>query len=73
MYSRSRKPDGDSGRVGDSSIVASLSSLLETISGLSNADRSQALISSFWPDYLEEFTGIYDNIIVYIIIIILIL
>ena len=49
-------------------MIVSLSSLLETISGSSNTNRSQALMSSFWPDYLEEFTGIYNNITVYAII-----
>jgi hypothetical protein len=66
--SRSRKPDGDSGGAGDSSMVASLSSLLETMSGSSNADRSQALMSSFWPDHLEELTGAHDNTTVHAII-----
>jgi hypothetical protein len=38
--SRSRKPDSDSSGAGDSSMVAALSSLLETMSGPGNTDRS---------------------------------
>jgi hypothetical protein len=59
--SRSRKPDGDSGGAGDSSMVAALSSLLEKMSGPGNTDRSRALMSSFWPDHLEELTGAHEN------------
>jgi hypothetical protein len=49
-------------------MVAALSSLLETISSSGDTDCSQAFMGSFWPDYLEEFTGIYNNTIVYTII-----
>lgn len=66
--SRSRKPpDGGSGGAG-SRMVAALSSLLETMSGPGSTDRSQALISSFWPDHLEELTGAYDYKTVHAII-----
>ena len=67
--SRSRKPDSDSGGAGDSSMVAALSSLLETMSGPRNIDRSQALMGSFWPDHLEELTGAHDYITVHAIIV----
>jgi hypothetical protein len=66
--SRSRKPDGDSGGAGNSSMVAALSSLLETMSGSGDTDRSQALMGSFWPDHLEELTGAHDNTTVHAII-----
>jgi hypothetical protein len=58
--SRSRKSDGDSGGAGNSSMVAALSSLLETIYGPGNTDRPQALMSSFWPNHLEELEGACD-------------
>ena len=66
--SRSRKPDGDSGGAGNSSMVAALSSLLETMSGSGDTDRSQALMGSFWPDHLEELTGAHDNTTMHAII-----
>jgi hypothetical protein len=37
---RSRKPDGDSGGAGNNSIVIALSSLLETMSGSGDINRS---------------------------------
>ena len=54
-------------------MVAALSSLLETIYGPGNTDRPQALISSFWPNYLEELEGIYNYMTVYAIIATLVL
>jgi len=68
ICNRSRKPDSDSGGAGNSSMVAALSSLLETMSSSGDTDRSQALMGSFWPDHLEELTGIHNNTTVHTII-----